>query len=112
MNQYKHNIKEQSTVTELCALHQGSNETLEKYITRLKKVWQSIWSKLYETIIYGIFVDSILLVITQHALDYIEMGFGIMIERILAKDKVLIELGSLKYMNTTYNKDNKNVDEK
>lgn len=39
MGQYKHNIKEQSNVSKLCALRQGSNKTLEKYILHFKKVW-------------------------------------------------------------------------
>jgi len=39
MGQYKHNIKEQGNILELCALRQARNETIEKYILRFKKVW-------------------------------------------------------------------------
>lgn len=55
MGQYKHNIKEQSNVSELCTLHQGRSEILEKYGALFKKVWQSICSKLDENEIYAIF---------------------------------------------------------
>jgi len=41
MGQYKHNIKEQGNISELCALHQASNETIEKYILCFKMVWQT-----------------------------------------------------------------------
>jgi len=107
MNQYKHNIKEYYIIIELCALHQGRNEILKKYICRFKNLWKSIHIHLDEKEIYGIFVDSILLVIKQNAIDYIELGFGIMTKCILEKEKVLIELGLLKYANSTYKKDNR-----
>jgi len=38
MGQYKHNVKEQGTIIELCAMYQENNQTLEKYIPRFKKV--------------------------------------------------------------------------
>jgi len=41
MGQYKHNIKEQDNISELCALRQASNETIEKYVLCFKKVWKT-----------------------------------------------------------------------
>lgn len=88
MNQYKHNTKKQSMVMELYALHEGSNEILEKYIPRIKKVQKSIYSKLDEIGICASFSYYILLVIRKHALDYIEMDFVIMIKRVLATESI------------------------
>ena len=42
MGQYKHNIKEQGNILELCALHQGTTNIIEKYVVCFKKVWQTI----------------------------------------------------------------------
>lgn len=46
MDQYKHNIKEHSKVKYLYFLHQGPNETMEKYIPHLNGLWKSKQSKL------------------------------------------------------------------
>lgn len=83
MAQYKYNVKEQGTVRELCAMHQGNNEILEKYIPRFKKVWKSIRSKLDESEIYGIFKDSILPIINLHAQSNKNIGFKILIQELL-----------------------------
>jgi len=47
MDQYKHNIKEYSIVTELCSLCQGPNETMDKYIPQFKKVWNVFFSIIF-----------------------------------------------------------------
>jgi len=83
MGQYKHNIKEQGTIIELCVMHQGNSETLEKYIPRLKKVWQSIYSKLDESEIYGIFRYSILSIIDMHAPCNKNIGFRVLVQELL-----------------------------
>lgn len=67
MGQYKYNVKKKEIIIELCTIHQGKNKTLENYIPWFKKLWQSIHSKLDESEIYGIFRDSISLIINLHA---------------------------------------------
>lgn len=106
MAQYNHNIKEQSKVHELCALQQGSNETLEKYILCFKKVCQSIWSKLDEHKIYTIFCESIIPIRNLHAPSAKDFSFSILVQHLLQKEKVLLALGELKYAPNPFFKNN------
>ena len=43
---YKHNIKHEVMVLDLCVMRQGNNENLEKFIIRFKKTWQQIKTKI------------------------------------------------------------------
>lgn len=61
-----------------------------------------------ENEICGIFIDSLLLFLKQQTLNYIEMDFGVMTKKAMLKEKVLIELGTLKYASSTWHKENKN----
>jgi len=79
MGQYKHKIKEQSNVYELCAIQKGGNETLEKYVPCFKKVWQSILIKLDEHEIYAIFYESIVPILNLHAPSAKDITFGVLV---------------------------------
>ena len=37
--QYKHNIKQELMVSNLCSIKQGSDERLDKFVVRFKKTW-------------------------------------------------------------------------
>lgn len=106
MGQYKHNIKEQSTIIELCAMRQGGNETLDKYIPLFKKVWQSIRSKLDDNEICAIFRDSIVPLLNLHSPSNKNVSFVVLVQELLQKEKVLLALGELKYTPNPFNKDN------
>jgi len=88
-------------------MRQGSNEILENYMPRLKKVWKSIHSKLDGSEICGIFRDSILPIINLHAPSNNNMGFGVLVQELLQKEKVFLELGDHKYTYTPYTKENR-----
>lgn len=78
--QYKHNIKEQSNVSKLCAIWQGGNETQEKYVPCFKKVWQYIQKKVDEHEICAIFYESIMLVLNLHAPSAKDISFGVLVQ--------------------------------
>ena len=46
LDQYKNNIKHEVMVSDLCAMRQGNNESLEKFVVWFKKTWQQIKTKL------------------------------------------------------------------
>ena len=98
MGQYNHNIKEYSNVFELCTLHQGSNETLEKYVIHFKKVWKSIHSKLDKNEICAIFLESIMLFLHLHAPSAKDVNFSVLVQHLLQKEKDFLSLGELKYI--------------
>ena len=39
LEQYKHNIKQEVMVSDLCVIKQGSDEKLDKFVVRFKNTW-------------------------------------------------------------------------
>ena len=62
-----------------------------------------------ENEIYGVFKDHILPIINLHAPSEKGIEFGILVKELLQKEKVFPKLGELKYIYTTYNKENHNT---
>lgn len=87
-------------------MRQGGNETLEKYIPHFKKVWQSVRRKLDENKIYTIFWDSIVPILNLHTPSNKNVGFGVLVQELFQKEKVLLELDEQKYAPNPFNKDN------
>lgn len=83
MGQYKYNIKEQGNISELCALCQGSNDIIEKYILRFKKIWQITRIKLDEYEICGIFHESIIPILQLHAPSAKDVGFSTLVQQLV-----------------------------
>jgi len=40
LEQYKHNIKKELMVLDICAMRQGSDEKLDKFVVRFKRTWK------------------------------------------------------------------------
>lgn len=63
----------------------------------IQKGMQSIWSKLDVHENYVIFYQSIVPILNLHAPSAKDVGFSILVQDILQKEKVLLALGELKY---------------
>jgi len=61
LEQYKHNIKHEVMVSDLCAMRQGNNESIEKFVVQFKNTWKQIKTKLTEKEVNNIFKDAIIL---------------------------------------------------
>ena len=61
LEKYKHDIKQDIMVSNLCATRQGNNENLDKFVIRFKKTWQQIKIKLIEKKVNNIFKKAIIL---------------------------------------------------
>lgn len=73
-------------MSELCTLHQGRNEILDKYVVHFKKVWKFIHIKLDENKIYAIFFyESIMHVLHLHAPSTKDVSFSTLFHHLLQK---------------------------
>lgn len=97
LEKYKHNIKQEIMVSNLCAMRQGSNEKLAKFVMRLKKTWQQIKTKLIEKEVNNVFKETIILPLQSHVIDNTHLSFSDMTNKLLKKEKVLVKLGLMKY---------------
>jgi len=89
LEQYKHNIKQEIMVLDLCAMRQGSNEKLDKFLVRFKKTWQQIKIKLTEKKVNNILKEAIILPLQSHIINYTHLSFSDMIHKLLEKRKCL-----------------------
>ena len=97
LEQYKHNIKQEVMVSDLCAIKQGSDEKLDKFVVRFKKIWQQVKTKLTKKEVNNIFKEAVILPLQSHVIDYMHLAFSDMTYKLLEKEKVLVKLGLVKY---------------
>jgi len=97
LEQYKHNIKKEIMVSDLCAMRQGSDEKLDKFVVRFKRTWQQIKIRLTEKEVNNIFKEVVILSLQPHFIDYTHLAFSDMTHKLLEKEKVLVKLGLVKY---------------
>ena len=89
LEQYKHNIKKEIMVSDLCTMRQGNDEKLEKFVIRFKKTWQQIKIRLTEREVNNIFKEAIILPLQPHVIDYTHLAFSNMTHKLLQKEKFL-----------------------
>lgn len=87
-------------------MRQGVNENLKKYIPWFRKLWQSIRIKLDESETSTIFRDYIMSLINLHAPSNKNTGFGALIQELLKKENILLELGKITYAPNPFIKEN------
>jgi len=97
LEQYKHNIKKEIMVSDLCTMRQGSDEKLDKFVVQFNKIWQQIKIRLTEREVNNIFKEAIILPLQLHGIDYTHLAFSDMTHKLLEKEKVLVKLGLVKY---------------
>ena len=84
-------------VSDLCMMKQRSDEKLDKFIVRFKKIWQQVKTRLIEKEVNNIFIKAIILPLQSHVIDYTHLEFWDMTHKLLEKEKVLMKLGLMKY---------------
>ena len=84
-------------VSDLCAMKQGSDEKLDKFIVRFKKTWQQVNTRLTEKKVNNISKEDVILPLQSHVIDQTHLAFSYMTHKLLEKEKVILKLGLVKY---------------
>ena len=84
-------------VSDLCAIKQGSDEKLDKFIVKFEKTWQQVKTRLIKKEVNNIFKEAIILPLQSHVIDYTYLAFLDMTYKLLEKEKILVKLGLVKY---------------